>query len=630
MKITIVGGETKFANQAYVANLKDAGNQILAHFDTRHVVRELPVHTDIVLLLMDCTSDMNTAHLNEAAEAVRAKILRVSRRWASAAPHLRAAGLLPASTSKAQPTEALKRDTAIDYISGQRRLGRDPSYDEVTTFLRMNMGPRTKVSRGDLGRWFNEARKTPLTPTVPIENIQTAARALIEERPSLAVAKSHETLFAAVKELAAPEGEFLWPEDLWHVVVSEAERVRGLWFHSVEARKKASLAWATRLWEAYAEGGDIPGSTFIKSEGRALFGKHVPHSTIKEARGKVLGSWALEVQSSNQLQGYLNSQLAAQGQPQTEIVTLLRSGLLDGYQAARRWWTSAEAIDEYIASLADNSEASSADETSTGPFSLPRQEPDPDEVELLTDSDAEPSADAEPEGVDKTEALIDSFVADSPPDLTALEVAIGEIIETRLLDISAQTAELVGDQVSGRIDLGFAEARKEIVKEVSALLRSSLGGLKSVLLSLIGDEMRKHAAEMARIHNDHAGTLLGSVSQSASHIRETSDNIRTWLANISKMVKAIDPEELTPDALMTEVSPAIKALQKSIEGLPRRADSLGRLKATLASLLDGQADLMNRLEGMGGIPQAAAQTGTLADLIKMAANQGLKVSFEPL
>ena len=105
MNITVVGGEAIFANQAYMAALREH-NVILEHFDLRQAVKDIPSQTDVVVLLGDACSDLNTNNLDSAAARVGAKVLRVSRRWAKAEPVLRAEGLIPPSKSGKQPSSS--------------------------------------------------------------------------------------------------------------------------------------------------------------------------------------------------------------------------------------------------------------------------------------------------------------------------------------------------------------------------------------------------------------------------------------------------------------------------------------------------------------------------------------------
>jgi hypothetical protein len=694
MRITVVGGEVKFVTQKFMSVVLAAGHELLAHVDLTQAVN-IPTGTEAVLFLSDCYSDLNRRGLEEAVERVGAKLIRVSRRWAKAEPILRAAGILPASTQGAQPLYGTKAALAVQYIKDQHHAGREPSRDEVIGILRANLGPKTKVTRKSLELWFQEARSTPVTPTISEKTIREAARAVIEARPAYTKPQLSATLVTAVKELARPttvlQG-FLWPDSLWGVVEAEAEAARGTWGQDVAARHAASRIWASQLWEDFLEGGAFPGSSLIKKEGVAVFGRHVHHDIVKQARAKVLGEWALEVQPSNQLADYFKSECESKGVPHTDIKGALKCGTLLGYEAARRWWTSKEAVDLYIAEWSkppkEEPQKTEAISTSTGPFALIPRAPDPEEERLLAELGGGGTAEPIPDGLDAFLETIDIPVDDGVegghfagvgvgyemPNLdlnAAFQEALGEIIETKLIDLSETMADLIGTQVSTQQGADFVSLRGDLF----ATLNKSLFTIGEALTSKVAKVLHGHTTEMARIHT--GSSVIHSVSEAARQVRTSEANIRTWLGNISRSMKALDPAELSPEALASVlehrlggIEASIKAAAKAPQGRtqtrPEASEPLvQRLKAieaALSALLRGQADLMEapkvstyanaqkdtqairlgvntladtvaqvRRDVQALAPAEATPTGaTLADLVKLAASQGLKVSFEPL
>lgn len=361
-KVVVVGGPSSIVNTmrrhfsgfdikvvAHLANVIDAKGK-------SYNVPGYPPGTEGVVCLVDTTSHAVSESAKASAKKADIPFVAVPRKWSKAEPVLRTHGFLPPATNGdvKEPTRKEIQDVALAYTCGEMALGRTPSYEEVQGALQRAFGPQINFKKS-LFRTTHSiaARRTPVLPDMKTKVTQTMSLsdwvwALIEERPERLL-----DLRTLTRDIAKDKDIHASYSQVEKIVESVDFRIRSR-FRSNAPKDRAwgnpiVLKWAERqLSRSLKDHGKLTSRLEMSKESKGIFGVGVSSDIVKQARGNVLGDWALETLRHKQAYEYYRRQSPNEDLTLSDFMGLLQGGGIKSFYSGKILYTSKMALDEYL------------------------------------------------------------------------------------------------------------------------------------------------------------------------------------------------------------------------------------------------------------------------------------------
>lgn len=363
MRIVIIGGEKSLIDGNWSRRLEAAGLTVVAHHHDKHRGNHhIPANAEAVIVIRDMARHRLSEPAKQEADKRGLPFAAVPRKWSKAEPILRMQGILPKSTKRSRTRIPVQNqhEAVLAYITEVWGEGRIPALAECQERLRLAFGPQYSLTRRSYNKLVERARKQVLlssleTPSVePVESEKPNdayvwATLLLTEKPELVLdLKDYEAQVIALMD----GGD---SPDRCRLAAQEALKAfRTKCRKDPQGREEMALSWLQRWFTGwwYGESREYPQIRKAQEVSRQIFGRVVTSELYRNARVGALGAWAKNLIEIGQGQELLGRSI-----PNQNLVTLLETKKVKGFKVQfegkrkmSRWYTSADAIQEYVAS----------------------------------------------------------------------------------------------------------------------------------------------------------------------------------------------------------------------------------------------------------------------------------------
>ena len=366
MKVAIVGGEPSLISGPWASRLEEFGLEVIQHQHEKSRGRPaaIPSKAEGVIVIRDMTKHRKSISARNTADERGLLYVAVPRKWSKAEPLLRMHGFIPTVFTSRQPAAYKKEEVALHYVCEARREGRVPKRDEVVGALSKAFGVDVPLSRKVYVRVCSQAaaqQKLILSDNaeVPESSFEAEllnwAEAVYEDTPEVSLNfDSWGEQTSSLCDTKVSKGDLR--SACQHVLAKAHRRFSD----DPESRTLAMRGWVARTFVQWKDHeGPFPATRMLDKHSKIIFGCAVRGDLIKDARVEVFGEWARDLVRLNAAQLYFLSKGGERG----VLRELLENGSVSGLFSVRsqqeRWYTSHEAIDAYLGTVVNVSDAES-------------------------------------------------------------------------------------------------------------------------------------------------------------------------------------------------------------------------------------------------------------------------------
>lgn len=312
-KVIVVGGPASFVKGTFSQKLAGVGLEVTWHseYDHKNTYTALPQDCEAVVILKDMVSHSFQDRYQKMASKKGVPVIRIPRKWAKAEAVLEAMGIF-----KKEP----QKTVALDYLP-----------PEQTNPVAL---PTKKAPTSSVREWTT---------------------AIIEDRPPRILSEDQ-----LLKELyeCMPEAKLLPREVVQSEMRKGRDDLRTLWAsgaapEALVRRNRAATDWLKQCLDDYRTGKSTvePSRTFIRQEGRKIFGVQLNWDLVREARAQVYGEWARDLDYPKNFYSQVSAAFEKIGHAPlsfaafTEAVT---TGAIKSYKTSKSLQTSWPAVEEWL------------------------------------------------------------------------------------------------------------------------------------------------------------------------------------------------------------------------------------------------------------------------------------------
>jgi hypothetical protein len=354
VRVAIIGGEKSLVEGNWSRRLEENGLELVVHHHDKNRAKMIPIpqSAEGIIVIRDMTRHRMSEPAKEEADKRGLPYAAVPRKWSKAEPILRMQGILPEATDNVVAPVKDRHDVVLTYIVAARSDGRIPKIDECRGVLKRAFGPNAKLGSKEYTRLANEAAQQQMLveeqepQDTTSEDAYEWAETLLLDKPELLLDEQD-----FVQQVIALMDGRAGDQRIQRGVKDARSDMRERWKTDAQTREDAIFGFLKRWWMAWRdEGKTYPHTRKVRDACTAIFGFSYKLEQYRQARVAVLGEWADSLLELGPAQLLLNGKL-----PGCDLRVLLESGAIKGFQVepdnvkrSGRWYTSAEAIDEYV------------------------------------------------------------------------------------------------------------------------------------------------------------------------------------------------------------------------------------------------------------------------------------------